>query len=249
MKKGLVSIVIPVYNASEFIKDTINSIKNQTYQNYELILVDDCSKDDSVKIIEENKNEQIHLIKNLKNKGSAESRNVGIKEAKGEFICFLDADDIWNNQKLEKQISFMKEKKCAFSFTGYEFLKYDLEPTSKIVHVPSNINYSQALKNTTIFTSTVMFNLNYIKKEQIYFSNVKSEDTATWWRILKQGYIGYGIDEVLSYYRRSKHTLSSNKIEALRRIWNLYRNVEHLNIFKSSYCFLLYAYHAVKRRI
>ena len=115
--------------------------------------------------------------------------------------------------------------------------------------MPTELTYNQALKNTIIWTTTVMFDTKLISKELIKMPNVKSEDTATWWKILKAGYIAYGLDEILAYYRRSEGTLSSNKIEAIKRIWNLYRNVEHLNIFKSIYCFTFYAINTVKKRI
>lgn len=251
MKKDLISIIVPIYNAQNFIKETIETVLNQTIKNFELILVDDISTDNSYKIIEEyiKKDKRIKCIK-LEKKGlAAGARNRGIKEAQGEYICFLDADDLWNNEKLEKQISFMKENQCAFSFTGYEFANYEGVPSGKKVIVPFTINYKEALKNTTIFTSTVMFDMKKLSKEDIYMPNIKSEDTATWWKILKNGYIAYGLNEVLSFYRRSEGTLSSNKIEAIKRIWNLYRKQEKLNTLLSIYNFIFYLKNAIKRRI
>lgn len=245
----LISIVVPVYNASRFLNDTINSILNQTYTNFELLLVNDCSKDNSVEIIKEYKDKRIKLINNEKNSGAAITRNNGIKEAKGDYICFLDADDLWEKEKLENQIKFMQENDCAFSFTGYEFADQYGVPNGKKVYIPEKISYEQALKNTTIWTSTVMFDMDKLTKEDIYMPNVKSEDTATWWRILKKIDYAYGLNEILSYYRRTSGTLSSNKFEAIKRIWNLYRNVEKLSLFKSIYCFCFYAINAVKRRI
>jgi len=251
MKNDLISIIVPVYNAEKFIKETIETVLNQTIKNFELILVDDISTDNSYKIIHEyeKKDKRIKYIK-LEKKGlAAGARNRGIKEAQGEYICFLDADDLWNKEKLKKQISFMKENRCAFSFIGYEFANEEGIPSGKKVKVPFNINYRQALKNTTIFTSTVMFDMKKISKEDIYMPNIKSEDTATWWKILKKGYVAYGLNEVLTLYRRSDGTLSSNKIEAIKRIWNLYRKQEKLNLFHSVICFIGYAYHAVMRRV
>jgi len=251
--KPFVSIVIPVYNAQKFIEQTLDSVKNQTYQNIEVILVDDMSEDESRKIIEEyqQKNSQmnIKLIKSDKKLKAAGARNKGIDYARGSHICFLDADDLWDKKKLEKQLAFMQEKNCAFSFTGYEFADSDGKPLNKKVFIPPQLTYKKALKNTTIWTTTVMFDMSKITKEQIYMPDVKSEDTACWWKILKQGYSAYGLNEILAYYRRSSGTLSSNKVEALRRIWNLYRNVEHLNVFYSMYNFIFYAINAIKRRI
>lgn len=249
--KDLVSIIIPVYNAEKFLYNTISTVLNQTYSNWELILVNDCSTDSSVKIIKEyvKKDKRIKLVNNKTNSKAAISRNNGIKKAKGKYICFLDADDLWDKEKLEKQINFMKKNNCAFSFTGYEFADANGKPNGKKVYVPQKINYKQALKNTTIWTSTVMFDMDKLSKNDIYMPDVKSEDTASWWSILKKIDHAYGLNEILSFYRRTEGTLSSNKFEAIRRIWNLYRNVEHLGFVYSCYCFCYYAFNAVKRRI
>lgn len=249
MEKELVSIITPVYNAEKFLDNTIKAVLEQTYSNFEFILINDCSKDNSINVIKKYKDERIKVINNNENLGAAVSRNNGIKESKGEFICFLDADDLWDKEKLKKQIEFMKKQNCAFSFTGYEFADEKGIPNGKKVFVPSKINYKQALKNTTIWTCTVMFNMNKLSKEDIYMPNVKSEDTACWWKVLKKVDYAFGLNEILSYYRRSSNTLSSNKFKAIIRIWNLYRNVENLNIFYSLYCFIFYAWNAVKRRI
>lgn len=251
MKKDLISIIIPVYNAERFLKDTIKTVEEQTYTNWELIFVNDCSKDKSAKIIEEKikENDKIKLINLEQNSGAAIARNTGIDAARGQYITFLDADDLWNKEKLEKQIKFMKENNCAFSFTGYEFADENGIGNGKVVNVPKTINYKQALKNTTISTITVMFDINILEKELIKMPNVKSEDTATWWKILKSGYIAYGLNESLSYYRRTEGTLSSNKIEAIKRIWYLYRKQEKLNVIYSFYNFCFYAINAIRRRI
>lgn len=248
--EDLVSIIVPVYNAEEFINDTIKTVQDQTYKNWELIMIDDCSTDRSTEQILKYKSDKIKLIKLKKNSGAAICRNTGIKEAKGRYIAFLDADDLWKKEKLEVQLKFMKDKKCAFSFTGYEFADKDGVGNGKIVKVPEKINYKQALKNTTIWTSTVMFNMNKLKKEDIYMPDVKrGQDTATWWKVLKTGVEAYGLNKNLSIYRRSTGTLSSNKFKALKRTWDLYRNVERLNIFYSLYNFLWYCFNAARRRI
>lgn len=249
--KDLVSIIIPVYNAEKFIEDTIKSVINQTYKNWQLIIIDDHSTDDSVNIIKNftKNNNKIKLIKLKKNNGVAIARNKGINLAKGKYLCFLDADDLWHPEKLNKQISFMKKYNCPFSFTGYEFADITGKPNGKKVYIKNKFTYKQALKNTTIWTSTVMIDLTKLSSKQILMPNIKSEDTATWWNILKQIDYAYGLNEILSYYRRSNNTLSSNKIEAIKRIWNLYRNHEKLSIPYSLYNFCHYAFNAVKRRI
>lgn len=251
MIEDLISIVVPVYNAEKFIEKTINTVEEQSYKNWELILVNDCSTDNSKKIIEEKlkKNNKIKLINLSKNSGPALARNKGIELAEGRFLCFLDADDLWDINKLEMQIKFMKENNCAFSFTSYEFADENGNPIGKKVHVPKKINYKQALKNTTISTITVMLDIDKLGKDLIQMPNVLSEDTATWWKILKQINYAYGIDYVFSYYRRHKQSLSANKFIALKRTWNLYRNIENLSFSIAFLNFCWYVVNAVKRRI
>ena len=260
-KKGdLVSIVTPVFNAEKYLKETVKSIQNQTYENWELFLIDDGSTDDSLKIAKDlaKTDKRIHPV-SIKNSGAAVARNEGIKRANGHYLCFIDADDLWIPTKLEKQLKFMQkgaektvktDKNKAFSFTSYTFADENGQPNGKIAHVPAKITYKQALKNTTIFTSTVMFDLTKLSKDDVMMPNVRrGQDTATWWKVLKIIPEAYGLDEVLSLYRRPEHSLSSNKFKALKRTWNLYRNVEHLNFAKSSFCFSIYCLNAVKRRV
>ena len=251
-KEELVSIVTPVYNSEKFISETIQTVKNQTYQNWELLLVNDYSTDNSENVIREyeKQDDRIKLINLEKNSGAAIARNTGIKKAKGKYIAFLDSDDLWDKQKLEKQVNFMKENNHEFTFTSYEFADESGKGNGKVVHVPLKINYKQALKNTTIWTSTVIFDVEKLGKDLISMPNVRrGQDTATWWKVLKTGIVAYGINESLSFYRRSNNTLSSNKIKALKRTWNLYRNVEKLSFFTSLYNFCWYCFNAVKRRI
>lgn len=255
MNEGLVSVVIPVFNAARFISDTIMSVKSQTYTEWELILVDDGSTDNSLEIMqrmaaEQNRGgEQIRVIELGGNQKAAKARNRGVLEAKGRYIAFLDADDLWDPEKLSKQVAMMRDLDCAFSFTGYEFADEDGIGVQKIVHVPEKISYRKAVKNTTIFTSTVMFDLGKLTKEDIEMPDVPSEDTATWWKVLKKIPYAYGLDEDLTLYRRGGTTLSSNKVEAVKRTWNLYRRVEHFGLLRSAWCFLFYLFHATMRRI
>jgi len=248
-EKPLVSIIIPVYNAENFVTEAIETVLEQTYDNWELILVNDYSTDKSESVAKPFlKDRRIKWINQDKWSGAASCRNLGIKLAKGKFIAFLDADDIWKKNKLEKQVLFMLEKECEFSFTGYEFANANGTPNGKKVFVPQRISHRQALKNTTIFTSTVMFNLKKLSKNDIRMLDVPSEDTATWWMVLKKIPYAYGMNPVYSLYRRSENTLSSNKKEAIKRIWFLYREVEKLGLVASFFNFCHYAINAVARR-
>lgn len=252
------SIIIPMHNGEKYIEETILSVVNQTYSNWELLLVDDCSTDNTLKVVRDviekveqnpDKKGKIHVIPMEKNGGAAVARNTGLAKSVGRYVTYLDADDLWVPEKLEKQLAQVEEKGIAFSFTGYEFADEDGKGTGKIVRVPETITYKQALQNTTIFTSTVMFDTEQIPREELAMPVMKSEDTALWFKLLRQGYLAYGLDENLVAYRRAGKSLSSNKLEALRRIWNLYRKAEHLSIPYSMYNFFFWAVRAVKRRI
>lgn len=255
--KEMVSIIVPVYCAEQYIAETIEMVKKQTYRNWELILVDDCSSDNSAHVIEqeiaraaaEGIVSRISLIRKGQNEGAAGARNTGIDAARGRYIAFLDADDIWMSDKLEKELAFMEEKQAAFAFTAYEFGDENAKGTGKIVTVPERLTYRKALSRTIIFTTTVIFDTDKISKEQIYMPVVASEDTATWWKVLRQGYVAYGLNEVLAIYRRPEKSLSSNKFVAMQRIWNLYRKEEKLSLPVSAFCFFFWAMRATLRRI
>lgn len=266
----LVSIIVPVYNAGNYIEDTIAMVKAQTWKAWELILVDDASKDDSRERIErsmamkeddlqgnlqerdaqeEESERRIRLISKKVNEGAARARNTGIKEAKGRYIAFLDADDVWMPDKLERELAFMEEKQAAFVFSAYEFGDEQARGTGRVVHVPPVLTYEKALSRTVIFTSTVLLDTGKTGRELIMMPEVKSEDTATWWQLLRNGVRAYGLDEVLAIYRRPPKSLSSNKLEAIRRIWNLYRTQEKLSLWKSGYNLFFWALRATLRRI
>lgn len=249
----MVSVIIPVYNARKYIRETMETVLAQTYGDWELLLVEDHSTDGTDEYLEEYietlSDERVRLIRLPANGGAANARNQGLAQAKGRYIAYLDSDDLWEDDKLEKELRFMHDKQAAFVFTGYEFADESGKGLGKIVRVPASLNYKQALKNTTIFTSTVLFDTELIPKELLQMPNVKSEDTALWWKILKNGYTAYGLDQNLVRYRRVGKTLSSNKFKAIRRIWNLYRNVEGLGVFTSAWNFCFWAVRAVLRRI
>ncbi len=248
-----ISIIVPVYNVEKYIEETLESVRAQTYASWELLLVEDGSSDATAARIEQymaqTGDKRIRLLKQPCNLGAANARNRGIQEAQGRYIAYLDADDLWMPEKLERELGFMKEKGAAFAFTGYEFADEQGRGTGKVVHVPETLSYRQALSNTTIFTTTVMFDTEKIQKKQLEMPVVKSEDTALWFQVLRSGYLAYGLDENLVKYRRPGKTLSSNKLEAVRRIWNLYRKIEGLGIFCSMYHFCFWAIRAVKRRV
>lgn len=253
----LVSIIVPVYNAGAYIEETLRMVERQTYENWELILVDDCSSDNSRELIRAYKGraastgsrQNIRLIELEKNSGAAVARNAGIDASAGRYIAFLDADDGWMRDKLQKELAFMKEKQAPFVFTAYEFGDEHGRGTGKVVHVPETLSYRKALTRTIIFTSTVLLDTEKTGKELIHMPVVASEDTALWWKLLRHGHKAYGMDQVLTIYRRPARSLSSNKFKAIWRIWCLYRKEERLSLLKSAYCLVLWAIRATLRRI
>lgn len=249
----LVSIIVPVYNVEKYIIETVKSVEAQTFSEWELLLVEDCSTDDTARVLEtylrEREDSRIKMIRQSSNMGAARARNRGLAEAKGRYIAYLDADDLWVPGKLERELAFMEETNAAFAFTGYEFANEQGEGMGKVVRVPASLSYKQALSNTTIFTTTVMFDTEKIDRELLEMPVIKSEDTALWWKILRNGYTAYGLDENLVKYRRIEKSLSSNKLEAMRRIWNLYRRAEGMGVLSSAWHFCFWAVRAVKRRL
>lgn len=242
MKK--VSIIIPIYNSSKYLDECINSVIKQSYKNLEIILVNDKSTDDSLSIINSYNDKRIKVINLDKNQGVSIARNKGVEVATGDYICFLDSDDYWNLKKIEKQVKFIKNK--AFIYSDYEYLH---NGKRKRVKVPKTITYKEALKNTTIFTSTVMFNMEYIDKKDIYMPNIKrGQDSSTWWKVLKKVGYAYGMNDVLSIYRIDGKSLSSNKFKSVLGTWKILK-MEDINIFTIIYCFICYIFNAIKRRI
>lgn len=257
--QALVSIVTPVHNGAKFIAETVRTVCGQTYRNFEWIIVDDGSEDETLKVIEETKDElvrhggvsgKIRVIKLSGNSGAAKARNVGIREAKGEYLCFLDADDLWVPEKLERQVKFMQKKKCGFSFHSYEFANEKCEPNGRKVIAKETLSYKQALKNNIISTITVMFDIKKINKKLLEMPDIKYvEDTATWWKVLRNGYIAFGIPDLFAYYRRTPKSNSSNKIKTQGSLWFLYRKVEDLSFFYSLHCLFWKNINATLRRI
>jgi len=242
----LVSIITPNYNESKFISFAIESVINQTYKNWELIIIDDVSTDNSVEIIKSfaNQYDRIKLIQLNKSSGPAVARNVAIKEAKGRYIAFLDADDLWYPEKLEKQITFMKENNLVFTYSAYELIdEYD-NSIGKFAP-PSFITYENMLKTCSVGCLTAIYDTKKLGK--LFMPLIDKEDYGLWLKILKKINSTKGLNEVLAKYRIRKKSVSSNKLKAAKYQWKIYRNVENLNLIKSIYYFLHYAYNGIKK--
>lgn len=246
----LVSIITPSYNSKRFIQDTIDSISSQTYQNWEMIIVDDNSNDNSAEHIKNliKDNKKITLLPLKKNVGAAEARNKALEMANGRYIAFLDSDDTWLCEKLEKQLKFMKKNDYAFTFTSYTPMSEDFRKEYSVISVPSEIDYVGYCKNTIIGCLTVI-----IDKEQIgdfRMPNIKSShDMALWLMIMKKGFKAYGLNEVLAKYRLVSTSNTAKKYQVFSDVWKVYREIEKLPLLRSSWYFMNYVYNAIKKRI
>jgi len=247
MSNNLVSIITPSYNSSEYIAETIKSVMAQTYHNWEMIIVDDVSSDSSLYTIQKyrNKDSRIVLIELNENSGAAVARNTAIKAASGRYIAFLDADDIWLPHKLEKQIAFMQENNCPFSFSAYEKINESGELIGKI-GVPSRVTYHSLLKTCVIGCLTSIYDTSYFGKVNMPLIR-KRQDFGLWLKLLKKVNFACGINDPLAQYRVHKNSISANKVSVAVYTWRLYRDVEKLNLFKASYYFLHYAIRGVLR--
>lgn len=244
----LVSIIMPAYNSARFIGEAINSVLAQTYTNWELLIVDDCSKDSTAEIVAAFSDPRIHYQRNVNNMGAAETRNHALKRAQGRYIAFLDSDDLWEPEKLEKQIAFMEKNGYAFTFSDYRIMKENGTWTGKILHMPASLSYHQYLRNTAIGCLTVV--IDRLKTGDFLMPNIKSShDMALWLLIMKRGFRAYATPECLASYRLVSTSNTAKKYKAAQDVWRVYRNVEHLSICYSAFCFCGYAIHAILKRL
>lgn len=246
-----VSIIIPCYNAGERIRETLNSVLEQTYSRWEAIVVDDCSTDHSVEIISSFviKDQRIKLIRNEKNSGGPSiPRNLGMASAKGDLIAFLDSDDIWMPEKLERQLAFMECKNALLSSTSYELIDETGKPRNKVIRCLPIQNYRRFLRNTNIgFSSSV---LARELLDGIQFRPYPVADDNQFWKdVFRKGCTMVGLDEVLMQYRVQKNSISSNKLKWAMLIWKSYRKTENFSFLESLYYFSCYAFNAIKKRL
>ena len=248
----LVSIITPVYRSEAYLRETISSVIWQTYPHWEMLLVDDCSDDASAAIIKAyaEKDDRVKYYCLPENSGAAVARNKALEMARGRYIAYLDADDIWYPQKLEKQLAFMRENKAVFTCCDYDKIDSDGTPLNKVIHMPKTITYNQLLRNTIIQTVGVMVDRKELDSSLLVMPNIRrGQDSATWLQLLKNGIPFKGQNEVLASYRRAPQSLSSNKLQAMKRTWHMYRQVEHLSLWKSICCLAGWAFHASLKRI
>ena len=246
----LVSIITPAYNAAEYIAETIESVLAQTYPKWEMLIVNDCSTDNTATIVQNyvNKDNRIKLINLKQNSGAAVARNTAIQNAKGRYIAFLDSDDLWKKEKLQKQLNFMQQNGYAFTF--HNFIMFDdgkEKQNGKFIKVSEQVDYKNLLKgNNTGGCLAVCIDRRIVR--EIFMPNKRHEDYICWLNIFKRYQIkGYGINEILGYYRVGKVSVSSNKLRSSLWTWNVYRKSQKLSVLKSIYYMCFYVINGIRK--
>lgn len=243
----LVSIITPCFNAEDFIAETILSVQNQSFTNWEWFIIDDFSEDTSVSIIAEFaiNDARIKLLPLKKNSGAAVARNMGIALAKGNYMTFIDADDVWSNRFLAENVSRIDQSE-GFLCASYEMYDATLNRKLGELIVPEYATYSAILKTNTISCLTAFIDISRLGKE--FMPEIKyRQDMGLWLKYLKKINRVEGISESLAIYRIGKKSLSSNKANLLKHQWTFYRKVENLSVLKSSYYFTLWMYYGSKK--
>ena len=232
----LVSIITPTYNCGKFIGRTIESVQKQTYTNWEMIIVDDCSKDNTKEVVESYSKDdsRVKYVCLETNSGAAVARTRSMELAQGQYMAFLDSDDIWKSDKLERQIRFMEDNNVNFSCTAYEQIDEDDNKLGKVVKTVKKTDYNRLLLDCPVGNSTVMYNVDKMGKFQV--PNIrKRNDDALWLQMLKKEKYIIGMPDVLMEYRIRQNSISSNKLSLIKFHWKLYREIERLSIPRSAF--------------
>lgn len=232
---GLISIIMAAYNAEKTIEQAINSVLSQTYPDFELLVVNDCSTDKTAMLAEAivKKDDRVRLISNEKNSGVSYTRKHGLEEASGEWVAILDSDDAWAPEKLEKQIKLQKKTNADLLFTGSAFMDADGKPIDWYLAAPAEVTYRQLLKQNVLSNSSALVRKELYAKYYAVGDGMH-EDFAMWLNILKDGRKAYGVDEPLLIYRIAKSSRSGNKVKAAKMNWNTYRYIG-LNVVEAAY--------------
>lgn len=248
MLSPFVTIITPLFNAGKFITETIHSVTSQTFTDWEWIIVDDCSTDEGYEIAKKYAaiDQRIRFFRLEKNSGTGMAKNYALRFAKGRYICFIDSDDCWLPEKLEKQLLFMQEKEAAISYTSYSMMDEDGNELHRIIPVIPVLDQKKYLKTTQIGFSTSMID-RALAGEFTIIDLRSREDTHLWIDLLGKGLLAYGLDEVLVRYRVHSHSITTNKLKAAYQTWNLYYRTEKLGLLSSVYYFCHYALNALKK--
>ena len=243
-----VSIILPVYNSERYINRTVTSILQQTFADFELIAIDDCSTDSSLMLLKEwaQQDARMQIIPNVQNLGVADTRNRGIAQANGKYICFIDSDDTWQNNKLEQQLAFMQQTNSDFSCTAYAMVDDEGRFIKNRMISKQQIVLADLLKENYICCSTVMLKTEIAKQHSMNSSYIH-EDYVYWLELLQNGAKGAVLDKVLTRYRLAQTGRSANKSKAARGRWRIYREYMAYNLLKSAWYFIHYAINGIKK--
>ena len=245
--KAVVSIITPVFNGAGVIWQAIESVQAQTFKDWEMIIVDDCSTDDTTEVVKRyaTSDSRIRLICQMENGGPARARNAALRAAEGRYIAFLDSDDLWLPRKLELQLAFMAKKGAAISYTSYRRFTDDSEKPGHVISLSNSFDYRGLLKNTGIACLTVMVDRKLIGPVEMPL--VRHEDYALWLGLLKRGFVAHGLQLDLARYRVSQSSVSGNKFKSASWVWNIYRNVEKLSFPYAVWCLFNYGLNAYSK--
>jgi teichuronic acid biosynthesis glycosyltransferase TuaG len=247
MNDKLVSIIVPAYRAASYIGQTIESVLAQTYRDWEMLIADDCSPDNTRGVVAEwaARDSRIRLIALEQNGGPAAARNAALQQASGRWIAFLDSDDTWLPAKLERSLAHAQTNRAALVFTAYRRISQDDSRIGELIHVPRTLTYKQLLGNTAIATSTVLIDRSIagdVRMERVFY-----DDFVCWLSILRRGHVAHGLDEDLMRYRVVAQSVSRNKGRSAREVWKTYRDVEQLGPIAASWYFGRYAMNALRK--
>jgi teichuronic acid biosynthesis glycosyltransferase TuaG len=247
LSPGLVSIVMSAHNAELFLSESIESVQRQTHSNWELIFVDDASTDKTLSVAEEFAihDPRIRIVRCANNLGVAQARNTGIAEARGQYLAFLDSDDLWIQEKLAIQVRFLAESDAGFCFGSYRRLTSDGR-MSNPVQIPDRVTYDNLLYGNVIGCLTVL--IDRTKIGPFLMPSVSHEDFAAWLSILKRGHVAHGIQQDLARYRVSSSSVSGKKWRAAYWTWNIYRKTERLPLKRAVACFFRYVLRSAQLR-
>ncbi|UCV18270.1 glycosyltransferase family 2 protein [Ferribacterium limneticum] len=245
----VVSVIMPCRNSAQWLGLAIQSVQAQDFTNWELLLVDDASTDDSVSIVEgyARGDQRIRLFRLATSMGGAGARNHAIQQARGRYIAFLDADDLWRKEKLSIQLDLMTSRGLPFSYSAYEKTDADGCLQGRVYRPPLEVSYFSLLRSCAIGCSTVMLD-SALLGQRLFPALKRSHDYALWLDILREGYPAHGIDMPLTIYRERSGSLSSNKVSKLHMAWHIYRQRERLGRLNSALLLLSYIYNGVKKR-
>lgn len=246
-KQPLITVVMPNYNGHRFVEQAIDSVLNQTYPYFELLVVDDCSKDDSLQLIQQKaqSDDRIRVIALEHNAGVANARNVGIKEAKGEFIALLDNDDLWTEDKLERQLS-IAQKGADIVYCSYDFIDEENRSIKKPFVVPPQTNFNKMLASSVISCSTSFIKTKLMQAHP-FNPDFYHEDYVLWMELLRVCPTAYGDQKVLMHYRQVTGSRSNKKGKVAKERWNTYRRALKLNAVTSAWAFVRYAVNGVMK--